>query len=317
MNIQHQPLLRGLIAATHTPLHPNGALNPGAVEKQAEHLLKHNLTTAFIGGSTGESHSLSLAERRQLTQRWSEVARGTPLRLIVHVGSNCLEDVKALAAQAGQLDALAIAALAPSYFRPPNLTVLVEWCAEIAAAASDTPFFFYDIPSMTHTSFSMPDFLAQARDRISTFRGIKFSNYDLMAYQLCLQANGGAFDIPWGVDEYLLGALALGARSAVGSSYNFAAPVYQRLLAAFERGDLVAARQEQFRSVQLIKLLAGYGYLGAAKAVMKMLGVDVGPARLPNTNPTLEQIVKLQRELEHLGFFEWVGAVNPQTAAPR
>ena len=157
----------------------------------------------------------------------------------------------------------------------------------------------------------MPDFLAQARDRIPTLRGIKFTNYDLMAYQLCLQANDGAFDIPWGVDEYLLGALALGARSAVGSSYNFAAPVYQRLLAAFERGDLVAARQEQFRSVQLIKLLAGYGYLGAAKAVMKMLGVDVGPARLPNTNPTPEQIVKLQGELEDLGFFEWVGASNP------
>ena len=123
MNTQKQQLLCGLVAATHTPFHPNGALNPGAVEKQAAHLLKHNLTTAFIGGSTGESHSLSLAERRQLTQRWCEVTRGTSLRPLVHVGSNCLEDAKALAAQAGQLGALAIAALAPSYFKPPNLTV--------------------------------------------------------------------------------------------------------------------------------------------------------------------------------------------------
>jgi N-acetylneuraminate lyase len=317
MNTQHQQLLRGLIAATHTPFHPNGALNTGVVETQAEHLLKHKLTTAFIGGSTGESHSLTLAERRQLAQRWSEVARGTPLQVMVHVGSNCLEDVKALAAQAGQLGALGIAALAPSYFTPPNLTVLVDWCAAIAAAAPETPFFFYDIPSMTHTSFSMPDFLAQARDRIPNFRGIKFSNYDLMAYQLCLQASDAALDIPWGVDEHLLGALALGARSAVGSSYNFAAPVYLRLIAAFERGDLAAARQEQLRSVQLIKLLAGYGYLGAAKAVMKMLDVDVGPARLPNTNPTPEQARKLQGELEDLGFFEWVGAANPRTAASR
>jgi N-acetylneuraminate lyase len=311
MNPQNQYLLRGLVPATHTPFDPSGALNPGVVEKQAEHLLGYNLTAAFIGGSTGESHSLTLAERRQLTQRWSEVARGTSLRLVVHVGSNCLEDAKALAAQAGQLGAVAISALAPSYFKPPSLAVLIEWCAQIAAAAPDTAFYFYDIPSLTHTNFSMPDFLAQVPDRIPSLRGIKFTNYDLTAYQLCLQSNNGAYDIAWGVDEFLLGAVALGARSAVGSSYNFAAPVYQRLLAAFERGDLVAARQEQFRSVQLIKLLAGYGYLGAAKAVMKMLGVDVGPARLPNINPTPEQVVKLQRELEDLGFFEWVGAVKP------
>jgi N-acetylneuraminate lyase len=317
MNTHNQQHLRGLVAATHTPFHPNGALNSGVVEKQAEHLLKHNLTTAFISGSTGESHSLSLTERRQLAQRWHEVGRGTSLRLIVHVGSNCLEDAKALAAQASELGVLAISALAPSYFKPPTLAALVQWCAEIAAAAPDTPFYFYDIPALTHTSFSMPAFLAEAPERIPNLRGIKFTNYDLMAYQLCLRADDGAFDIPWGVDEFLLGALALGGRSAVGSSYNLAAPLYQRLLAAFDRGDFATARQEQFRSVQLIRLLAGYGYLGAAKAVMKMLGVDVGPARLPNANPTPEQVVKLQGELEELGFFEWIGAAKPQTAASR
>ena len=315
MNTQHQQHLRGLVAATYTPFHPNGALNLDAVESQAGNLLRQNLTTAFISGSTGESHSLSLAERRQLTQRWIEVARSTSLRIVVHVGSNCLEDAKTLATQAGQLGALAISALAPSHFKPSTLAVLVEWCAEIAAAAPETPFYFYDIPALTHTNFSMPAFLAQAGDRIPTLRGIKFTNYDLMAYQLCLEMSGGAFDILWGVDESLLGALALGARGAVGSSYNLAAPVYQRLLLAFERGDLATARQEQFRSVQLINLLARYGYLGAAKAVMKMLGVDVGPARPPNTNPTPEEAVKLQGELEHLGFFEWVAAAKPGTAA--
>ena len=188
------------------PLPSERALNLDAVESQAGNLLKQNLTTAFIGGSTGESHSLSLAERRQLTQRWIEVARSTSLRIVVHVGSNCLEDAKTLAAQAGQLGALAISALAPSHFKPSTLAVLVEWCAEIAAAAPETPFYFYDIPALTHTNFSMPTLLAQAGDRIPTLRGIKFTNYDLMAYQLCLEMSGGAFDILWGVDESLLGA---------------------------------------------------------------------------------------------------------------
>jgi hypothetical protein len=79
----------------------------------------------------------------------------------------------------------------------------------------------------------------------------------------------------------MLGALAMGAKGAVGSGFNFAAPIYNRLLAAFQRGDLAAAREEQFRGVRIIQIFAGLGYMGAAKAAMKMLGVDVGPARLP------------------------------------
>ena len=55
-----------------------------------------------------------------------------------------------------------------------------------------------------------------------------------------------------------------------------------------------------------MQTLASHGYLGAAKTVMKMLGVDVGPARLPNTNLTPEQTGKLRGELETLGFFDWI-----------
>ena len=152
----------------------------------------------------------------------------------------------------------------------------------------------------------MPDFLERARDRIPTLAGLKFTSHDLMAYQQCLRAGSGAFDVPYGVDEWLLAALALGARGAVGSTYNFAAPVYRRMMRAFAAGDLDAAREEQFRSVQLVRLLAGYGYMGAAKAVMALLGVDVGPPRLPNSALSAAQAAELRGRLEALGFFDWI-----------
>jgi N-acetylneuraminate lyase len=298
--------LLGLVAAVHTPFHDDGALNLEAVEKQAEHLLSNKITTAFVAGSTGESHSLALDERRQLAQRWMEATRETSLRVVVHVGSNCLPDAKALSAQAGQLGAVAIAALAPSYFKPRSLDALIDCLAEIAAAAPQTPFYFYDIPALTGVTFSMPEFLARACHRIPTLAGVKFTNSDLMAYQLCLRADDGRWDVPFGIDESLLAALALGARGAVGSSYNFAAPLYQRLMKLVAAGDLQAAREEQFRSVRLIQLLASYGYMGAAKATMGMLGVAVGPARLPNKALSAEETTCLGRDLELLGFFDWI-----------
>jgi N-acetylneuraminate lyase len=298
--------LHGLVVAAHTPFHADGSLNLAAVEKQAAHFLKYNLTTIFVAGTTGECHSLTLDERCALAQRWSEVICGTALKLVLHVGSNCLEDCRVFAAQAETIGGTAISAFAPSYFKPRDLDTLVDWCAEVAGAAPEIPFYFYDIPALTGVSFSMPDFLAQGSARIPTLAGIKFTNPDLMAYQFVLRSNNGAWDVPFGLDEHLLGALAMGARGAVGSGYNFAAPIYTRLLHAFSAGDLAGAREEQFRGAQLVHALSSFGYMGAAKALMEMLGVPVGPARLPNTNPTAEQKKALRGILEAIGFFEWI-----------
>jgi len=297
--------LQGLVAATHTPFHADGSLDLSGVERQAAHLTRAGVKAAFIAGTTGESHSLTLEERQALALRWSEVIPGTGLRLVVHVGSNCLSDARALAAHAQKVGASAVAALSPSYFKPPSLDALVAWCADIAADAPGLPFYFYDIPGMTGVSLSMPDFLETAR--IPTLAGLKFTNPDLMAYQRCLHAAGGRFDIPWGLDEFLLAALALGATGAVGSTYNLAAPLYRRVIDAFGRADMAAARADQFRSVQLVDLLIGFGFIGAAKAVMGMLGTPVGPARPPHVNPTGERLAALRAGLERIGFFEWAG----------
>jgi N-acetylneuraminate lyase len=294
--------LTGLVAATHTPFNSSGEMNLAVVEKQAEHLIRNGVNTAFIAGSTGESHSLTLDERLALSKRWGEVIKRTPLRLIVHVGSNCLSDARTLAAQAKQVGASAIAALSPSYFKPATLDLLIACCADIAGAAAELPFYFYDIPVLTGVQCSMPDFLAQAGERIPSLAGIKFTNLDLMSYQRCLHVKDGGFDIPWGVDETFLAAMALGAKAAVGSSFNFGAAIYHRMMDAHSKGQLAEAQAEQFKSVQLITLLAKYGYMPAAKALMGILGVEVGPARLPHPNLKLSQVAELQNELEQSGL---------------
>jgi N-acetylneuraminate lyase len=298
--------LTSLVAAVHTPFHADGSLRLEAVEAQAAHLRANGIGLAFVGGTTGEGPSLSLEERMALARRWADVARGTGFGVVVHVGSNSLADGRTLAAQAEELGAVAIAAFAPSYFKPHDLDALVACCADVASAAPRTPFYYYDIPALTGVRLSMPDFLEQAGSRIPTLAGLKFTRPDLMAYQLCLRASGGAFDVPWGNDETLLAALALGARGAVGSTYNLAAPLYHRMLRAFAAGDLAAAREEQLRSVEVVRLLSGYGHLGAAKAVMTMIGVDVGPARLPNSRLSAAQVGELRGRLEALGFFDWI-----------
>lgn len=298
--------LTGLIPATLTPFNADGSLDLAAIEGLAAHLIEHQLPAAFIGGSTGEGQSLSFEERRQLTRRWMEVTRGSQLKVVAHVGSNCLPDAQALAGEANDLGVAAISALPSYYFRPTAVESLVEWCAEIAGAAPDTPFYFYHVPAMTQVNLSMPALLAQAADRIPSFNGIKFSSNDLLTLQRCLDADGGAFDILWGVDECLLAGVTTGARGAIGSTYNFAAPVFQRLMAAIERNDLATAREQQRRGAALVALLLQYGFVAASRVIMEWQGVRCGPCRRPLPNLNAELTARLRRDLEELGFFEWV-----------
>ncbi|HEV7402008.1 MAG TPA: dihydrodipicolinate synthase family protein [Chthoniobacteraceae bacterium] len=300
------PPLHGLVVPPHSPFHADGSLNLSIVEQQAAHCLKHRINAVFVAGSTGESSSLTVPERLALTERWVQVTRGTTLRVVVHVGSNCLDDARALAAHAQAQGAAAIAALSPSYFKPGSVEALVRCAAHVAGAAPETPFYFYDIPALTGVNLSMPQFLALAHDRIPTLAGLKFTNVDLASYQFCLRANGGLWDLPWGVDQHLLGAVAMGAKGAVGSSYNYAAPLYHRMLASFAAGDLPAAREAQFQATRLLALMHSYGPIAAAKFTMKCLGIDVGPVRLPNEPLSPTRQSQLRADLEEMGYFDWI-----------
>ena len=294
------PKIEGFVAATFTPFQADGSLDLAGVEPMADHLLKNGVKAAFIGGTTGESASLSLLERLELANRWMEVTRRTKLLVMVHVGSNCVSDSKALAAQAQTLGAMAISAVAPSYFKPQTIDDLVACAKAIALAAPGLPYYQYDIPMLTGVTHSMAGFLNQAALKIPNLAGVKFSNPDQATLQECL-ANKD-FDILWGIDEALLGAMALGVQGAVGSTYNFVAPVVHQLVSHFAKGDLAAARIEQYKVVRFVRVMCKRGYFGSARVLLDMMGLKSGNPRFPNRTLCPLERNELMTEIQELGF---------------
>lgn len=298
--------LEGLIAAPFTALHEDGRVNLETIAKQAAHLVQTGVAGAFVCGTTGEGASLTIAERQQIAERW--VAAKSGLRIIVHTGHNCLADSQALAAHAREIGAYATAAMAPSFFKPRGAPELVDWCQQLAAATPDLPFYYYHIPSMTGVNVSIAQFLSLAQDRIPNLAGVKFTYENLMDFSQSLALSNGRFDLLFGRDEMLLCGLALGACGAVGSTYNYSAAIYRKLMAAFAAGDLNAARRYQAQANAAIDLLIKYGGLPAGKAVMKMIGIDCGPVRLPLKPLTSEQYETYRAELQAIEFFD---AIQP------
>lgn len=295
--------IEGLIAAPFTPMDSGGALALGAVEPYADLLVRSGVAGAFIGGTTGESLSLTVDERIDLAERWLRAAPDG-LKVIIHVGAESLGDAQQLARHAAEGGAFAVAAMPPTFFRPAGIDGLVAWCRRVADAADGLPFFYYHIPALTGVHVPMADFLPVAAARIPTLAGVKFTWEDLNDFGLAMDARGDRLDILHGRDETLLAGLALGARGAVGSTYNFAAPLYRRLVEAFDAGDLDRARDLQRTARQMIRVLAGAagGFLPAAKRVMAMVGVDCGPVRPPLRPLTPDEAEAVRRGLDALGF---------------
>lgn len=271
---------RGLIAAVHTPFDDQGELNVEAIALQAEFLLGQGVRGAFVAGSTGECHSLTVDERMQLAKRWVDVAAGSSLEVLLHVGHHCQKDAITLARQAADLGADAVAAVAPSYFKPASIEDLIDFLVPIASAAGDVPFYYYDIPSLTGICLPASDVLEAAAARIPNLRGLKFSYLDLPQLQLCLQS--GKFEVLFGSDDALLAAIALGVQGAVGGTYNFAAGLYLEMLAAVEAGRSDEARRLQAQAVEMVRVLVRpKGFISSSKVVMRHLGIDCGPVRSP------------------------------------
>src|SRR5687767_3048399 len=152
-----KPPFIGLIAAPHTPFGPDGNVALEKIPLQARLLANNGIAGAFVCGTTGEGASLSTEERRGVVEAWIK-ARPAGLAVIAHVGHLSLVEAAASARHAQDAGADAIAAVAPSFFKPPAVAELVAWCARVAGAAPGLPFYFYHMPGMTGVTIPAANF---------------------------------------------------------------------------------------------------------------------------------------------------------------
>jgi len=300
MIIQH---LEGLVAAPFTPMHPDGSINVSVIPAYYAFLKNNGVNGAFICGSTGEGVSMTMKEKKAVATAWADCTKDDPaFRVMLFLGGTCITDCKELALHAQQAGLYAISFTAPFYFKPASAAVLANMCIEIAAVVPDMPFYYYHIPFLTGVGFSMFDLLQAVDGKAPGFAGIKYTHEDFMDFLSCMRYKNGKYDMLWGRDENMLAALALGAKGAVGSTFNYAAPLYNNIIDAFAKNDHETAQALQQQSVDMIRLLGKYGGIATGKAYMKLVGMDCGEFRLPVTNMSAEAFSQFRQDVEQLGF---------------
>ncbi|MEI6140386.1 MAG: dihydrodipicolinate synthase family protein [Mariniphaga sp.] len=293
----------GLVAAPFTPMDKNGELIIDLIPGYYDFLEKNKVVGAFINGSTGEGVSLTQKEKMLCVEKWTSVSKQKKtVKVISLVGGTSYKECIENAQHAEENAVDAIALLAPYYFKPAGAKQLAEYCALVAASIPRTPVYFYHIPVLSGCFISMYDFLIEAAPIIPNLAGIKYTHEDFMDFLSCIHFMDGKFEMMWGRDENMLSALVLGTRNAVGSTFNYAAPLYYQMIEAFDNGDLPLARLLQQTSIDMIRLLGKYGGIATGKAYMKYIGMDLGQFRLPVKNMSSENYQKFVEDVDTLNM---------------
>ncbi|MCK5821955.1 MAG: dihydrodipicolinate synthase family protein [Bacteroidales bacterium] len=295
---------KGIIAAPYSPMKEDGSLNPEAVKGYANLLIRNNVKGAFVCGSSGEGLSLTISERKELAELWVYHGRGN-IKIIIHVGATSIKDSQELAEHAATIGASAIAAIEPIYYLGAWQEDLVKYYKELSSASPGLPFYSYYIPGLTHYQTDYVDFCERAIREIPDFVGVKYTNNNLFEFAQLIKQFGKQLDLLFGTDELLINALASGAVGAVGSTYNFLPSIYNDLMKYFYDGDIDKARELQIISQNIISLMPKYnGSIVFGKAIMKLIGIDCGPNRLPLRNLSGNELSSLEKDLKDLNFFK-------------
>ena len=101
-------------------------------------------------------------------------------------------------------------------------------------------------------------------------------------------------------------SVAQGYKAAVGSTYNYAAPIYNNVRKSLSVGDFKCAQIWQKRALDMITAMFATCGRSSLKVMMQMVGIDCGPVRRPIDPASPDQVMALKKRLDKMGWFEWI-----------
>ena len=270
--------LTGVLVALVTPFIDDGSeIDTTALDNHVERLIQEGVHGLVPGGSTGEFTTLTLDERKQLTELVVKAAGGR-VPVVAGTGALTTRDALDLAAHAAQAGASALMVV-PPFYDAVELDTFKELLREIYAA-SRLPIVFYNIPSASGLSLT-PAEIASLAD-VEGVRYLKDTSGDAVALTELLQSHADRITTFNGWDTLTFYAIAAGAEGTVWGATNIIPELSRELWNALAvDGDLVRGRELWAKIYPICRLLEQHNYAAAVKTGLDLTGYAAGPVRKP------------------------------------
>ena len=287
-----------VLTAMVTPFKADLSLDLKTAALLAERLVASGSDGLVLAGTTGESPTLTEAEKLSLFSAVLERV-GDRTVVIANSGTNDTAHSAAFSRQAAATGVHGLMAVVPYYNRPSQAGMLAHF--ETIAAATDLPLMVYNVPSRTASNL-LPETAAELADRCEQITAVKDAAGGVaQTAELCrlLPKRVAVYS---GDDGLTLPLLAVGAVGVVSVASHLVGERIQEMIADFlaQRTEVAMSMHRQL--LPLFRELFVAPSPSPVKAALGMVGFPVGEGRLPLVPLSGPERNELRRRLKELGL---------------
>lgn len=290
-------MFKGSGVAIVTPFHEDGTLNEEVYIQLIEWHLANGTAAIITAGTTGESSTLTDEEHlRVIELAVKTVNHRVPV--IAGTGSNDTSYAVWLSTQAAALGVDAVLLINP-YYNKANKSGMKQHFLTILEALS-VPAILYNVPSRTGQCIPLDVALELANhERVI---GYKEASGDIEYLTSFASKMPKDFYLYSGNDDQVLSLLALGGSGVISVAANILPSACQEMCMSFLNGNVARARELQFGMLSLDSALFCEVSPVPIKEAMNLLGMNVGPCRLPLGPMEEENKNRLKQTLLNYGL---------------
>ena len=268
--------IRGSIVAMITPFHEDGSVNFEVLEALLERQIAAGTDGILTLGTTGEYPTMSHEEDAAVVAKTIEVVNGR-VPVMVGSGSNCTATQIEKSIQYQDMGADALLLIAP-YYNKANPEGMYRHFAETADKVH-IPCILYNVPG--RTGCSIPVSVVEKLAEHPNIAGIKEASGDMSYAMKIAHCAGPDFAIYSGNDDITLPLLSIGGSGVISVFANVMPEASHRIVMDYLTGNHERALETHLRYLKLMNDLFLEVNPIPVKAAMNMMGLHVGPMRLP------------------------------------
>lgn len=293
-------LFTGAGVAIVTPMKANGEVNYEKFGELLEFQIAGGTDAIIVCGTTGEASTLSHEEHLEcIRYTISKVAGRIPV--IAGTGSNCTETSIYLSTEAEKAGADGLLLVTPYYNKATQKGLIAHFAN--TAKAVNIPAILYNVPSRTGCTI-LPETVATLVKEVDNIIGIKDATGNIGQTMQTMHLCQGDIDLYSGNDDQIVPVLSAGGKGVISVLSNVVPKETHEICAKFLEGDVQGSLALQLKYLPLINNLFTEVNPIPVKAALNLMGMEVGPLRLPLTEMEEAHREKLAAEMKKLGIIE-------------
>ncbi|CAM3747113.1 4-hydroxy-tetrahydrodipicolinate synthase [Alkalicoccus chagannorensis] len=268
--------LGNVVTAMVTPFNEEGHVAVDQLKPLLDELIHRGTEAVIVGGTTGESATLSMQEKALLYREAVRAAEGR-IPVIAGTGMNDTYATAELSKQAAADGADGIMLVAP-YYNKPSQKGIYEHFKTIAEQV-DTPVMLYNVPGRTMVNM-LPE-TTIALSEVPNITCVKEASGNLDQMTAVIAGVPDDFTVYTGDDSLTLPSVAVGADGVVSVSSHIIGAGMQEMIQAYRNGSTAHAAALHQQLVPFMKAMFLAPSPAPVKAALAMQGIHTGPVRLP------------------------------------